>query len=90
MALVLLTDGFMERQSLGGEQFGASGCPTRSRHHAGGSAAELLRAIDLDVGGFAGDTAQEDDMTAVVLHGQSRHRAAAGSPFASLRTVEGQ
>jgi phosphoserine phosphatase RsbU/P len=66
-ALVLLTDGFMERPGPGGEQFGIDRLAATITRHASRPAAELIAAIDAEATAFAQGTPQSDDMTVVVL-----------------------
>jgi len=66
-ALVLLTDGFMERQGADGGMFGIERLTALIAANAARTAAELIEAIDKAVTDFAGRVPQGDDMTAVVL-----------------------
>lgn len=65
--IVLLTDGFMEAQSLGKELFGIKRLEGVIRANAGSTSAEMIRAIDEAVRSHARGREQDDDMTAVVL-----------------------
>ncbi len=66
-ALVLLTDGFMERANQTNELFGIDRLSeTIIRHHAG-TARQMVEALDAAATRFAQGTAQSDDMTAVVV-----------------------
>lgn len=66
-ALVLLTDGFMERANPEGQQFGAERLAWLVERHATLPAKQLIEAIDREVTAFASGALQSDDMTAVVL-----------------------
>jgi serine phosphatase RsbU (regulator of sigma subunit) len=66
-ALVLLTDGFMERMRADGEQFGLDRLTKVIGENAAHGAADLIGAIDRAVEGFAAGSSQGDDMTAVVV-----------------------
>lgn len=65
--IVLLTDGFMEAQSIGKELFGIKRLEGVIRANAGSTSAEMIRAIDEAVRSHAQGRDQDDDMTAVVL-----------------------
>lgn len=65
--LVLLSDGFYEQSNPHGEMFGDDRVRDIVRAHHAGPMAEMLAALLRAVGDFAGDTPQEDDMTAVVV-----------------------
>lgn len=66
-ALVLLTDGFAERLGPGGAMFGMDRLSRVIADNGKDSAARLIASIDHAATEFAGDTAQNDDMTAVVI-----------------------
>jgi serine phosphatase RsbU (regulator of sigma subunit) len=65
--LVLITDGFFEWTNATGEDFGLERLHEAIRAARGLSAAEAISSIHTAVAGFAGGTAQQDDLTAVVL-----------------------
>ncbi len=65
--IVLLTDGFMEAQSIGKELFGIKRLEAVIRANAGSTSAEMIRAIDKAVRSHSQGREQDDDMTAVVL-----------------------
>ena len=66
-AVVLASDGFFERRNADGKQFGVARLVETIHNHRRDSAERLVAAIDEAVIGFAGDRAQKDDMTAVVV-----------------------
>lgn len=66
-ALVLITDGFMERSGPTGELFGTARLAESLARNAGRPAREILDAIDAEVTAFAAGTPQSDDMTIVVM-----------------------
>jgi serine phosphatase RsbU (regulator of sigma subunit) len=65
--LVLITDGFFEWTNQAGEDFGFDRLHAAIRTARGLSAAEIISALHTAVVGFASGTAQQDDLTAVVL-----------------------
>jgi len=65
--LVLLTDGFYEWQRADGDQFGMERICDLLRRHRDQAAAELIQTIRAAVEDFAGQTAQSDDLTAVIV-----------------------
>ena len=70
--LALVTDGIVEWAREGGagavrEEFGLDRLHVSLSRHAHLPAAELIEAVVRDVGAFAGGTAQQDDLTLVVL-----------------------
>ena len=65
--LVLITDGFFEWTNAQGEEFGIDRLHDAIRAARGLSAAGVISALHAAVTGFASGTAQQDDLTAVVL-----------------------
>jgi serine phosphatase RsbU (regulator of sigma subunit) len=66
-ALIMLTDGFMERQTAAGENFGIARLTRAIAQNASAKAAQMIEAIDRAVTEHADGHPQGDDMTAVVL-----------------------
>jgi len=66
-ALVLLTDGFMERMDPDGELFGTDRLGEAIVRYGYRPAAEMIAAIDADTTAFARGAPQTDDMTVVVM-----------------------
>lgn len=66
-ALVLLTDGFMERANNKGKLYGSERLRRLISEHGSRSAAQLIEALDRENGAFAEGAPQGDDMTAVVI-----------------------
>jgi len=65
--LVLITDGFFEWTNATGEDFGFDRLHTAIRDARDSSAADIISSLHAAVTNFAGGTAQQDDLTAVVL-----------------------
>jgi phosphoserine phosphatase len=65
--LVLASDGVYEQENAGGEAFGEARVQDVVTANAGRSMVDLQAALLASVRGFAGDAAQEDDMTAVLV-----------------------
>jgi serine phosphatase RsbU (regulator of sigma subunit) len=65
--LVLITDGFFEWTNAAGEDFGFDRLHAAIQAARGLSAADVISALHAAVTGFACGTAQQDDLTAVVL-----------------------
>ena len=65
--LVLITDGFFEWANAAGEDFGFDRLHDAIRAARDLSAAEAIAAIHAAVSAFSCGTAQQDDLTAVVL-----------------------
>jgi serine phosphatase RsbU (regulator of sigma subunit) len=66
--LMLLTDGFFERQRSGDNQeFGIARVEEQIAASADSDSSAILRALDTAVHDFAAGTKQQDDMTAVVI-----------------------
>jgi phosphoserine phosphatase RsbU/P len=65
--LVLITDGFFEWTNGTGEDFGFDRLHAAIRAARDLGAAEVISSLYAAVTRFAGDTAQQDDLTAVVL-----------------------
>ena len=65
--LVLITDGFFEWTNATGEDFGFDRLHAAIRAARDLGAAEVISSLHAAVTRFAGDTAQQDDLTAVVL-----------------------
>jgi serine phosphatase RsbU (regulator of sigma subunit) len=65
--LVLITDGFLEWEDGAGEPFGLDRLREALREAKDQSAAEVIDRLQAAVGRFAGGTAQQDDLTAVVV-----------------------
>jgi len=65
--LVLLSDGFYERENAAGEAFGEERVQAVVGEHHDASAAELLGALLKAVDAFAGAVLQDDDMTGVIV-----------------------
>ena len=66
-ALVLLTDGFMERANGAGKMYGSERLERLIGEHGAQPAAALIEALDRANGEFADGAPQGDDMTAVVI-----------------------
>jgi phosphoserine phosphatase len=65
--LVLLSDGFYERENAAGEAFGEERVQAIVRERRDASTAGLLAALQQAVDAFAGAAPQQDDMTAVLV-----------------------
>jgi serine phosphatase RsbU (regulator of sigma subunit) len=65
--LVLITDGFFEWTNVTGEDFGFDRLHAAIRAARDLGAAEVISSLHAAVTRFAGETAQQDDLTAVVL-----------------------
>jgi sigma-B regulation protein RsbU (phosphoserine phosphatase) len=65
--LLLLTDGFFEWRNATGEQFGTQRLAEELSHCAAQTTEEIVKSIYENVLAFAGGTAQEDDLTIVVI-----------------------
>jgi sigma-B regulation protein RsbU (phosphoserine phosphatase) len=65
--LVLFTDGVLEAQNIGGEQYGKERVLSVLRQCAGCPAAEMLATLNRDVNTFCADAPQHDDITIMVL-----------------------
>jgi serine phosphatase RsbU (regulator of sigma subunit) len=65
--LVLITDGFFEWTNAQGEDFGFDRLHAAIRAARDSSAADVISSLHAAVASFAGGTAQQDDLTAVVL-----------------------
>jgi serine phosphatase RsbU (regulator of sigma subunit) len=65
--LLLVTDGFFEWANASGEQYGAERIETVIRAGRDLPAADLIASLYRSVLDFAAGTAQEDDLTAVVV-----------------------
>ncbi len=65
--LVLITDGFFEWTNAQGEDFGLERLHQAIRAARGLRAAEVISSLHSAVIGFTGGTAQQDDLTAIVL-----------------------
>jgi sigma-B regulation protein RsbU (phosphoserine phosphatase) len=65
--VVLLTDGFFEWSDTEGKQFGTERLRELIRLHHGLAAVDLIQTLYQAVLGFAGDSPQRDDLTAVVI-----------------------
>ncbi len=65
--LVLITDGFFEWTNAQGDDFGFDRLHAAVRAARNLRAAEVISALHVAVAGFAGGTAQQDDLTAIVL-----------------------
>jgi phosphoserine phosphatase len=65
--LAILTDGFFEWSRPDGEQFGSGRAGAYLLSHAGAPAAELIAGLHRAVIDFAEGTAQQDDLTAVLV-----------------------
>jgi phosphoserine phosphatase len=79
-ALLLLSDGFYEQANAAGENWGESRLHALLAEHAREPMDSLLRLVVDDVRAHAGGTAQEDDMTAVLVG--RRHERAVRRSFA--------
>ena len=64
---LLYTDGISEAMNDGGECFGDTRLAELVRQHADLPSDELRERILRDIGTFAGEAAQQDDMTMVLL-----------------------
>jgi anti-sigma regulatory factor (Ser/Thr protein kinase) len=83
--LVLLSDGFYEQSDPHGEMFGDDRVRDIVRAHHAGPMADMLAGLLRAVGDFAGDTPQQDDMTAVVVKRDSAvAKASVARTFDSL------
>lgn len=69
--LVLITDGFHEWASPSGEHYGLERLSAALGRHAALAPDQLIAALCREVEAFAGGTAQQDDLTAVVLKRRS-------------------
>lgn len=65
--LIAFTDGFFEWQDWSGHAFGADRIGETVRRHAGLPAAAIIERVYREVLNFAAGTAQQDDLTAVVI-----------------------
>jgi serine phosphatase RsbU (regulator of sigma subunit) len=65
--LVLITDGFFEWSNAEGEQFGIARLSESIRANAALPPKEIISQVYAAVREFVGDTAQDDDLTAVIL-----------------------
>ncbi len=65
--VVLLTDGFFEWSDAEGRQFGTERLRKLICLHHGLAAVDLIQTLYRAVLGFAGDSPQRDDLTAVVI-----------------------
>lgn len=65
--LVLITDGFFEWANAAGEQFGTERLSETIRANAALPPDQIIAQVYAAVQEFIGDTAQDDDLTAVVL-----------------------
>lgn len=65
--LILLTDGFYEWDRGDGEQFGTERVVDLIRQHRARPAKEIIEAIYAELLGFAGESIQADDLTAVIV-----------------------
>jgi serine phosphatase RsbU (regulator of sigma subunit) len=65
--LILITDGFFEWTNAQGEDFGLERLHDAIRAARSSSAADAISALHKAVVDFSGGTAQQDDLTAVVL-----------------------
>jgi len=65
--VLLLTDGFYEWRNRSGEQFGAQRLAEIARHSTHVTSERMVELIRASVSEFAAGTAQEDDLTAVVV-----------------------
>jgi serine phosphatase RsbU (regulator of sigma subunit) len=65
--LVLITDGFFEWTNAQGDDFGFERLNAAIRAARDLSAADVISALHAAVTDFVGGTAQQDDLTAVVL-----------------------
>ena len=65
--LVLITDGFFEWTNASGEDFGFARLHAAIRDARSLSAADTINSLHASVTAFASGTAQQDDLTAVVL-----------------------
>lgn len=65
--VLLVTDGFLEWENTSGEQFGAARLEQIIRSHCHLTPEEIIAEIYARVLEFAGGTAQQDDLTAVVI-----------------------
>jgi len=67
--ILIGTDGLWEAHSEAGEMFGSSRVQNILRHTAHRTSAEILNALDQAVRDFTNRSAQEDDLTMVVMKG---------------------
>ncbi|HYQ98420.1 MAG TPA: GAF domain-containing SpoIIE family protein phosphatase [Casimicrobiaceae bacterium] len=70
--LVLLSDGFYEYRSAGGELFGEDRVRALVAAHRDAPLRELLRALEREVDAFGQGAPQDDDMTAVLVRREAR------------------
>ncbi len=77
--LLLITDGFFEWMDSTGEEFGLERLEVALRAARDLPAAEIISSLHAAVTEFAGDTEQDDDLTAVVLKRTRSDRGRVGS-----------
>jgi phosphoserine phosphatase RsbU/P len=65
--LLIFTDGLVEAENSGEEEYGEGRMLERSRNLRNGTAAELLSGIMASINGFVGTAPQHDDITCLVL-----------------------
>jgi serine phosphatase RsbU (regulator of sigma subunit) len=65
--ILLVTDGFLEWENSSGEQFGTARFEQIIRSNCHLTPEEIIAEIYARVLDFAGGTAQQDDLTAVVI-----------------------
>ncbi len=65
--MVFYTDGFTEAMNAREEEYGEERLLASVMHHHTEPAHAIIKAVCADVSAFAGDTAQHDDMTMVVV-----------------------
>jgi serine phosphatase RsbU (regulator of sigma subunit) len=74
--ILLVTDGFLEWENSSGEQFGSARLEQIIRSNWHLTPEEIIAELYARVLEFAGGTAQQDDLTAVVIKKTSARKSA--------------